>query len=953
MSWAPPKSSASSAKSKISDLDVGFDDADLDDLLLSSSDDDADVKKKQPEERLDAESFDGASPPKSAASSPELPKARAAVPVASRPTPLAMTHAAPVAPVKKPGTGKNVDDILRGLDDDFDDPPRGTVKVPVTTQSPERGPSFGAAKASAESSAPAAPQTSLFDSPTTRGVVKGAAAAKGKAATSAGTSVPTAKPLLPWEKAQHPAPTFGVAAIERPAAVPKLVPSSTGPLPGKPVLPWEKNSTAGAATPASGSLGASQSPIRTLPATQNVPVSTAASPVTPRARPSAQSKRPTSVDMHDDDNILDLLGSDDSPISSRPRSGRSSMFSANIPVDSSSRPITPRPVTPGPFNTANPLLAGKSSPAKESPAPITPAADDFVPSFLLEASGPRRAGRPRQESATVPAPVGSQNTPATRAFNLPFLSLTPKPAAQVPIKVATAFPAVPLEEPQAATRDSTTSKPVTLSALQEVQAKNGLKPAVQTSQQSSIGKSQTSEVSFKPAAAGRRKGGTKTLARVPSALSLSSLVSLNPDDDNDEDDEGGSPQEDEDDSGTPADAIGDDETGVTEDESDVQDFDLDGSDLVISSDPPSTAEKVSKKAKAASKPATTRGALTKKPEDSKRIQELQEENARLAKALQDGVAFAERAKEDQVRELKEAHAKEIEILRQAQETGAKSVLEEHQSALAALTTSHVQELKSVETIVGTLKTELATRTSELREANQKLDDRLEEHNKDREAAFQVRETQVSEMHAALVFQRKEMETERIKIQELLSNLQTSIRDTHEDSDADRRGFVEERQRYARQLQDLETERQDWLRNHQADRTALMKEREDFAGERKRILNQLNEERVNVMMEKSGIEARRHAVEQAERDMEMMVSRAAAQVKAEEEQHVQMRLALQASQTAVHQQMAKLRAETLTLDAQKAKLGVEKAAFEAERSASENIVRDLMGVGAEASKINFI
>ncbi|KAI8918466.1 hypothetical protein DFJ77DRAFT_508710 [Powellomyces hirtus] len=972
MSWQPPpvgrQTSFSSANSKKTDLDLGFDDADLDDLLMSSStDDDAvtnDTKKSMVRAAFTsisrailkfttaipaiATADSEASQPKVSVASPGIPDLSITNLGIGLQSGQPQVQPEPVMPsFAKPSTFKNtVEDILKGLDDFDDVPPKPAPSPAIQNIKPFVRPnpaeaksaessggnnvedilkgldsydddSFGAKKAFVTTPTAGLRETD-FDILPAKDSGERAGEARGSVLQNAGnvspeklkggtgipflstgqtksTGDPPAKPLLPWEKR---AAGDGENAVfkglrtdmelfprSQIPTVARSTPSSSLP---KPLLPWEKPTTrlhkeeSRPVTPRSGVAG---NPL-------------------PRSRTQSVSKHSQPLMLQDtSDDFLDMLGLNERP---SPERNKSIGSSNSGPDPSPTRFIEPAYMS----NAGNAGLRGNFPQANKALPNVDAASDrerdDFVPSFLLESSGPRRSRRQGNESTSHTLVI-----PAPASPNLPFLDLPPKPLQE---KVFTKITGTPKNFPTVAPQTNKISSTIPQKPAQSGAIPDQEKPAT---------KPVTTTMAAPKVKIGDQAKVTTGAMRVPVSASLSSLASLEMEDDEDE--------------GSAEPSAHDSEPNDEEDESDVQDISLIESDLVLSSESGSS----SGHHKVITRPARAKETQSMVVSNKLKLPPKTEASCDLRMKI--AAVEAENAK------LKtEMLEKEIAGVLSAQKDEIAKCAESQTAVIEALKLTHAEALVTLNQNNEKLNLRLNEKDAAVRELEQKLETRAREFDQERERSFQDHEKQILDLHERLLNQQKELNDERNKIQGLLGTLQSTLRDSHAQSDTERRELVEERVRIVAQVNELQCEKDTWLAQHQQDRTSFLKERAEFGLERKRILEQLNDERRHLAMEKAEVEARKHAVEQLECEIGLKESRTIAQLEADQQQHNHMRAALHASQNSVHHQLATLRAEKLTLDAQKAQLNLERVAFEAERDAAEKVVKEVMGVGADAA-----
>ncbi|KAI8823457.1 uncharacterized protein EV422DRAFT_521106 [Fimicolochytrium jonesii] len=1033
MDWPPPPigrhASTSTGGSKKQDSELAFDDADLDDLLLSSSDDEKNVKSKEAEKPKSAPTPIPTVRPTTAASGAKstfATPAPATRQFQAPPTPASAEKPAPAilppTPVAASAHGKNnVDDILKGLEDldDLDGGLFGGIGAGTKKGAAAAGPaSIQNSPAKPSPTIPtAATSTTPAVLPST--LPKTLAAPKPFASSAPNTPVTSAKPLMPWEKRvtedtmpSPDKPSPSLAGRDRSASMGSSQ-TSAGPniaRAQKPLMPWEKRTDT---VPSASSAPSVPAPVADTAALRTAADDTSlfmgSSTRTRNRSPSAKSNTTQfTSEADDDDDILGLLSFDGpSKNAGRPRSRTTSAIPAagglfgSAPLGqsdakpalasparpftapasspapfSSSTPFTPTPMTAAPATTttANPFLfpptttKPAATPAPGSPAksflpssasvstmgtlrtlelPRTSAKEDdeFVPSFLFETSGRARGGRPRMAEATPGIePPALKHTPI---ISLPFLDskpkMTPKPEpvkAAVPVSLppAAAEPAKPTEKAKGAT--------TTLPSAYVTKA-DGQKQRQQQQQQ------------------------TKTILSLPAGdpIATKPRDTTNP-------------------SPTSNDEDGED------DESDLQDIGLSDLELSPSSGDeednplPKRRRRSSVSSVRSSRRSSVRGSrrgskavlvdtaqvkelqqkLETAEKDEKEMQDfvetLKKEKAELKadldkvkKNVQEVEQKAKKIEEDSaaaLTKLKDAHEEEIEHLKKRHEDELarqhETLTATHKEATKHLAEAHAAELVTVLSRTNeltTLATQIQSRDQAVTDLQKKVETDHAYSIKERELAFQNREKQISEMQRHFLDQQKELDEERVKIQELVRTMDENMHAAQRQQSEAYKRLMNDKTRLQEQMQDMQAEKHTLLAHLHTDRVELLKQKEEWALEKRRQTQQLDGERTALALERSELESLKHTLQVLQSDLATHKLREEAQLHADRIVFERDQQALVNKAAVVHREMAQLRSERCLLEAEKGKLGVEREVFEVGREEAERVVREVGKVGEVA------
>ncbi|KND03128.1 uncharacterized protein SPPG_02189 [Spizellomyces punctatus DAOM BR117] len=974
MSWPPPpigKQSSEGENKKKSGLDFDFDDEDLDDLLLSS---DNEERKRKPnsvtakKDNKEHGAFKSGETAPAATSS--FPAAKTSLPSAStsspRPSSSASSgnHARPSFSIPQPvslATNKplastdanNVDDILKGLED-MDDldadlfkiskQPAGnaikestgvTINPRTNSPIPKEAPDLTTAfKRTEPLTAPSSQNESGVGFPPSQKVLS-----TGLAGDSMGFAG------RPRQRAEEKPQNDEQADLSKNAV-------NTGAA-RKPLLPWEKRAAASSASTTVADTGRSATPvIKTVPAAM-VDTGRNATPVVKTV--------PAMADT-----------------------GRNA-----TPVTKTVPAAMPDPVRP---------VSATQQGTTSKPKAAASDDDEFVPAFLLEASGPRRAGRPRREEP--PTPIIAETAPEPRRINLPFLDAKPSIVKQEP-NPAVPRAAVPAHLPPA-TPSSAALNPAKQHDVDTSIPSSPKKTIPVTTKEPRLTQSSTSTeskpLSQQPAPKSAPSINQHKLVRTDT--SLSSIADLSAIDDKANDEE-------EEEESSPLESV---------EESEVQDVELSETDATTSE--PILARKPM--ARTASTTLVDRDRTKSRGKEGGRSslgqeevsqlrQQLAEAETRLKEVererqsveedlktklqstqneLQDKTlqlkeiqtkfceeratlydqCSAEKKKIEEenaalVSSIKEAHAVEIDRIKAVlkEDMDRRVVLElqkaavEHDRALADIKQEHLKEMsKVISNAEGARQLEmLAEKIADSSRFVDSMQQRLEsDHSysvKEREASFQARERQINEMQKHLIDQQRELDEERVKIQDLVKTMENNMWEAKKHQEEERRRIVEERARLEAHMAELKADKDETLAQLHTERVEFLKSKEEWALERRRITQQIAEERKVLAMERATIESQKHAVVELEREVEQLRAREETQLHADrlildrETHNLHSRL------TDIHKEAAALRAERLRLDALRAQLDAERSLFEAGRDATERAVREAVGMRDVAVK----
>ncbi|TPX59566.1 hypothetical protein SpCBS45565_g07713 [Spizellomyces sp. 'palustris'] len=1025
MSWLPPpigKQSSEGGKKKKADLDFDFDDEDLDDLLLSSDDEE---KKRKPnsvnaniDNKENGEFKSGETTP--AATSSFL-AAKKSLPSVSTSLPRPASSAATNKPLASTDAN-NVDDILKGLED-MDDLDADLFKIskhtagnvqkepmgvtinpennsPIPKEEPDLTTGF---KRTETLRAPSSQNESSVGFPPSQKVL--AAGLAGDSTTFVG------RPRQPAEEKPH----NEQADLSKNAV-------NTG-VARKPLLPWEKRAAAGGASTTVTDTGRNATPVmKTAPAAVADLTSLPKPALAPAARPdpkfdskptpvvsapvsrmrTPEAKIPISSDGSDDD-VLDLLGLEDGREARRTRSnasGQSTMSggrqrSPRLAIAEQPRPFTAPATSQGSASavTIRPATATQQGTGSKPKAAASDD-DDFVPAFLLEASGPRRAGRPRREEPSTP--IIAEAAPEPRRINLPFLDAKPSIMKQEPNTAAQGAP-VPTHLPPA-TPSSAALNPAKQQLVDTSIPSSTKKTIPATTKEPRLTQRSTSKESKpllqQPAPSINKDNLVRT------DTSLSSIADLSAIDDKANDEE-------EQEESAPLESV---------EESEVQDVELSETDATTSepilarkpmartaSTTLIARERTKSRGKEGSRSALGQEEVSQLrqqlAETETRLKEVEKERQSVEDGLQTKLQSTQHELQDKILQLKEiqtkfceervtlydrcsaekkkieeenaalassikeAHAVEIDRIKAAlkEDLERRVALElqkaavEHDRALADIKQEHLKEMsKVISNAEGARQLEmLAEKIADSSRFVDSMQQRLEsDHSysvKEREASFQARERQINEMQKHLIDQQRELDEERVKIQDLVKTMENNMWEAKKHQEEERRRIVEERTRLEAHMAELKAEKDEALAQLHTERVEFLKSKEEWALERRRITQQIAEERKVLAMERATIESQKHAVVELEREVEQLRAREETQLHADrlildrETHNLHSRL------TDIHKEAAALRAEKLQLNTLRAQLDAERSLFEAGRDATERAVRAAVGMKDVAVK----
>ncbi|KAI9098070.1 hypothetical protein DFS34DRAFT_619512 [Phlyctochytrium arcticum] len=878
-----------------------FDDADIDDLLMSSEDERPTSKPLSIPKPAAVPSSAQFINPSIAGPGKEKEEVKSQIPSLVPPT----TTTKPAQQQKN-----SVDDILAGLDDDWDTPivvPAVPAVKEVKSEKREqdvlpqeantREFKFGAGNTIEIKPSNTEPKPSNTVQSETRAAIPtglGARAVPSSLAASPAISTtvppktsPAKKPLLPWEKAAITVPGPSTLSSPNPARNLDGKGTSGTDVFGSPGL-GDEGAGAGMGRRRAGTTG-TMSPPKPNVVTNRIPsddddILGLLDEVVGRRRGGtpggadfgrAISTPPQQINRipSSDNDVLDLLGLDDEGADRRQRNKSGSMKSGKSGQsgDGDGRPtFTPTSLPSKPAPSSTPISKPIPSPTRQRQPTTTSSDDDnILPSFLLDTSGPRRRPRPATFS-TPPRPLSFlDDTPPQRKPDtvLPFLNLGGERVVRKEKGEVVVLPEVPTAATTAATAVSTKPKPVP--QPQPKPATPNPKPIPQTQP-------------------------IPTPAERPTPDSDPSLANVSID------------------------------LSTSDAESEVQEVEL--SDTSTEED----------------------GNVGKEGIDELKAQ-LQSAQNRIT------------ALESEIRECREQHARDrenwltdmntkidaersrvdIEVDRRVG-IEVQMMKAEHELAMAKMQQAHVDELSktisNAETTrqLSELTQQVADKFKSVDELKGSVESERVECLKERETAVHAREALLSELQIRVQDQSRQVDAERIKFQDLIARLEATL--LAQKAETER--IKEER---AEEIAVLKREKAEMEERAREERTQFWKGREEWGLERKKMEKKMEDERQGLMLKAAQIQARERALTELEQEM-------AQQRKTHDEQMSTDRLildqeiqALQAKSTLVYRQAALTRTEKMRVAALRSRVEAERDVFECSRSDTERDVKAAQSV----------
>ncbi|KAJ3052234.1 hypothetical protein HK097_006674 [Rhizophlyctis rosea] len=682
--------------------------------------------------------------------------------------------------------------------------------------------------------------------------------------------------------------------------------------------------------------------------------------------------------LHDDDNILDILGDDDArPVSRQGTASRRSHTpptTSQPPLSTSSPPRTTTSYTPTPATTLP--TRSTSPPQKQQPKPQQQlkskgTEDEFVPAFLLESSGPRRRRGPVPGGGGAGASPGmggsgifdfggfgaegsgkgggvvSPAKPAVESsFNLPFLN--PKPSLAEPAKpqivghVTSVSGGAPVSLPTVAGKGKETliTSPTVSTPVRA--------PAVQTQQRQSIATPSPATPATPPPALISAPPHSKSPPhRSPSSSSISSIQNLS-EALSDEDDEDGRvlavPMK-------KAASVGSlkvKNNGGERKKSmqsivDTQSTDAGGQ---VSGDD----EKVRKlEEQIQTLTATLTTLQTTIVTQTERIVGLEKEVADRREL--EGVL--RREKDDTVRDVEEKWKGDVDRVRQemieSHQKETEDLQKKHQSEVEEVRARYTMELEALKATQDST-TRIQSLTSQLQSQSVALDgmrkevegdarERMEKWN----ALMKEREKKVNELQDHLLQKEHSLRTEHHKIQNAIKTMENNLLETKRQHEQDRLRIAEERARVDTELAELKTAKEDLQTRLHAERVDFLKSKEEWALERRRMRETIEDERKKLTTEKSYIEAQKHALEEYETEVKVKAEREKDQLQADRLLLTQQTQTLHVRLADLHRQAAHLRSEKNVITLLREEVEAEKEVVEGELRDIERKVRGVEGV----------
>ncbi|KAJ3041117.1 hypothetical protein HDV00_009830 [Rhizophlyctis rosea] len=687
----------------------------------------------------------------------------------------------------------------------------------------------------------------------------------------------------------------------------------------------------------------------------------------PSSRPTqATSKQPV-LKEDDDDDILAILGDDNG-----------------------------RPTAAAQRQTPAPALTSSQSKSQSQPK-AKPAEDDFVPAFLLEASGPRRRRGPPPTGggATgngngvsafnfgagvgggVGASAGQMGVTAKPAVDLPFLQPKPKPTIS-PTQ------AQPQGQSMGFAGKGGGGAPITLPAVQ--QQSSGLPvakpsdPGERVQMPTVIIPQRTSQQA--PAAA-----ITTTLpssATTPSSKPVSSpAVEETP---KAQDPASAPPRSI---SSSPVSSIQNLSDALSDDEDDAESgppaanttslsvpAEQKGSGLGISGSTAAPAQANSSAAPGISRSAKSLQDDTSRARLEEEIRALTSSLATVQSTLAtqtervtelEREATAHRAAATEWLQQKEEAVKEVEGKWKGEmKKQEEAMTQSHKNEIEVLTEKHKKEVQDVEARCAleleTLKVahdstaHIATLTSQLQTQSVALDGmRKEVEGEAREwmekwnAMMEDRERKAHELQDHLLRKERDLEVEREKVQTAIKTMERTVLETKRQHEEDRLRIAEERARLDGEMAELKTAKEELQMRLHAERVDFLKSKEEWALERRRMREAIEEERKALFNEKSYLEAQKHAIEEFETEVKIRSEREREQLQTDRLLHTQQTQTLHARMAELHRQTAQLRTERNMVAMLRDEVEAEKEVVEGELKEVERRVRGVEGVRTGAAE----
>ncbi|KAI9202145.1 uncharacterized protein BJ171DRAFT_186245 [Polychytrium aggregatum] len=164
---------------------------------------------------------------------------------------------------------------------------------------------------------------------------------------------------------------------------------------------------------------------------------------------------------------------------------------------------------------------------------------------------------------------------------------------------------------------------------------------------------------------------------------------------------------------------------------------------------------------------------------------------------------------------------------------------------------------------------------------------------------------------------------------------------------ERQKILDEQTKLEQQMDSVAKEKEAYKQELNFERLEFVKVREEWTLEKRRVLNQMNEERKAIALERAELEAQRTSMGNIEIDLRHLKEREEAQLKADRIILDRELRALRVKQDEYHRESALIRAGHSSLDMLKSRLETEHNVFEAQRKEFEAKIQDAIKMHAEA------
>ncbi|KAI8814183.1 hypothetical protein BJ742DRAFT_766595 [Cladochytrium replicatum] len=298
---------------------------------------------------------------------------------------------------------------------------------------------------------------------------------------------------------------------------------------------------------------------------------------------------------------------------------------------------------------------------------------------------------------------------------------------------------------------------------------------------------------------------------------------------------------------------------------------------------------------------------------------------------------------------------------------------EYERLIADLKQSHFVELSQAISNASAVR-QLEELTSKVESSSKFIDtwqQRIERDHtfsvKEREGAYQERERHlktvlifdiafqqllkpsVQQMQQHLELQIRDLEQEREKMALLVDATGKNMNDAKRQLEQERLCSLSEHQKMEAKARELILEKEEVLSQLHSERVEFVKQREEWVVERKRMLQQLAEDRRSLAVEKAVVEAQKNNVANAEFEMSQTRSLEADQINSERVAYERESKTLQTRILEFHKEAAVLRIERNQLLAEKAQLAAEQAIFDAHRGRLEDQINEATKMHEDAER----